>query len=203
VAGNLKSFAFTRHEMQLVQSGFSAGLAGSKPPIDIDSYRNKAQALQVARVAAQATKNKETGKAFRTKAAANKNTETTTTGIVITTLAAGTGVAPVATDKVKVNYDGKLLDGTEFDSSAKHGGPATFPLSGVVPCWTEAMQHMKVGGKSRIICPAEVAYGDRGSPTIPGGSTLVFTVELLDIVKDALKDPAKASTQEPAKDAVK
>ena len=195
VAGNLKNFAFTKHEIQMVQSGFAAGLAGKKPPIDVDSYRPKAQALQVARAAAQTVKNKEAGKAFRVKAAADKNTETTGTGIVITTLTEGSGAAPTASDKVKVHYEGKLIDGTVFDSSIKRGEPATFPLSGVVPCWTEALQHMKVGGKSRIICPAELAYGDRGSPTIPGGSTLAFTVELLDIIKEAAKEPAK----EPAK----
>jgi FKBP-type peptidyl-prolyl cis-trans isomerase FkpA len=83
-----------------------------------------------------------------------------------------------------VHYEGKLIDGTVFDSSIKRGEPATFPLSGVVPCWTEAVQRMKVGGKSRILCPSDVAYGDRGQPpSIPGGSTLDFTVELLEIVK--------------------
>jgi len=184
VGTNLKSFTFSKHEMKMVESGFAVGLAGTKPDIDVDSYRAKAQALQVARAGALVAKAKEVGKSFRDKAAADKDTETTATGIVITTLTEGTGAAPVAADKVKVNYEGKLIDGTVFDSSIKRGEPATFPLSGVVPCWTEAMQHMKVGGKSRIICPAELAYGDRGQPpTIPGGSTLVFSVELLDVVK--------------------
>jgi len=169
----------------MVESGFAVGLAGTKPPFDVDSYRSKAQALQTARAGAVVAKVKEAGKTFRDKAATDKDTETTTTGIVITTLTAGTGAAPVAADKVKVNYEGKLIDGTVFDSSIKRGEPATFPLSGVVPCWTEALQHMKVGGKSRIICPSELAYGDRGQPpSIPGGSTLVFSVELLDIVKE-------------------
>lgn len=183
VGTNLKSFTFTKHEMQMVESGFAVGLAGTKPAIDVDSYRNKAQALQVARAGALVSKAKEAGKTFRDKAATEKDSETTATGIVITTLSAGSGAMPTTSDKVKVHYEGKLIDGTVFDSSIKRGEPATFALSGVVPCWTEALQHMKVGGKSRIICPAEVAYGDRGQPpTIPGGSTLVFNVELLDIV---------------------
>jgi len=184
VGSNLKSFTFTKEEMPMVESGFAVGLAGTKPAIDVDSYRTKAQALQVARSAALVAKTKEAGKAFRDKAATAKNTETTASGIVITTLSAGTGALPTAADKVKVHYEGKLIDGTVFDSSIKRGEPATFPLSGVVPCWTEAVQRLKVGGKSRIICPAELAYGDHGQPpSIPGGATLDFTVELLDIVK--------------------
>jgi FKBP-type peptidyl-prolyl cis-trans isomerase FkpA len=82
-----------------------------------------------------------------------------------------------------VNYRGTLTDGTEFDSSAKHGGPATFRLNGVIPCWTEGVGRMKVGEKARIVCPAEIAYGDRGTPggPIPPGATLVFDVELVGI----------------------
>jgi FKBP-type peptidyl-prolyl cis-trans isomerase FkpA/FKBP-type peptidyl-prolyl cis-trans isomerase FklB len=168
----------------MVESGFAAGLRGTKPAVDVDSYRSKAQALQVARVGLLTEKSKQAGKDFRAKAATDKDTETTSTGIVITTLSAGTGAAPTASDQVKVHYEGKLIDGTIFDSSIQRGEPMTFKLSAVVPCWTEALQHMKVSGKSRIICPSDVAYGDRGSPPkIPGGATLVFNVELLDIVK--------------------
>jgi FKBP-type peptidyl-prolyl cis-trans isomerase FkpA len=184
VGSNLKSFTFSQHEIQMVESGFAIGLQGAKPAIDVETYRSKAQALQVARVGAQVGKTKEAGKAFRDKAAAAKNTETTASGIVITTLSEGSGAAPAASDQVKVHYEGKLIDGTVFDSSIKRGEPMTFKLTGVVPCWTEALQRMKVGGKSQIVCPSEVAYGDRGSPPmIPGGATLVFNVELLEIVK--------------------
>ena len=184
VGSNLKSFSFSKHEMQMVESGFAVGLQGAKPVVDVDSYRSKAQALQVARAGVLVEKSKQAGQDFRAKAATDKNTETTSTGIVITTLNAGSGAAPTASDQVKVHYEGKLIDGTIFDSSIQRGEPMTFKLSAVVPCWTEALQHMKVGGKSRIVCPADVAYGDRGSPPkIPGGSTLVFNVELLDIVK--------------------
>jgi FKBP-type peptidyl-prolyl cis-trans isomerase len=85
---------------------------------------------------------------------------------------------------VKVHYRGTLTDGTEFDSSIKRGQPATFPLNGVIKCWTEGVQEMKVGGKSRLVCPSSAAYGDRGSPpAIPPGATLVFEVELLEIGK--------------------
>ncbi|MDE2509794.1 MAG: FKBP-type peptidyl-prolyl cis-trans isomerase [Elusimicrobia bacterium] len=97
---------------------------------------------------------------------------------------AGTGAAPTVEDKVTVNYRGTLTDGTEFDSSYKRGRPATFPLSGVIPCWTNGMMMMRVGGKAKFVCPAAVAYGDAGSPpAIPGGATLVFEIELLDVVR--------------------
>ena len=107
----------------------------------------------------------------------------TATGIVINMLREGSGNAPRNTDTVKVHYRGTLADGTEFDSSYKRGQPASFPLNRVIPCWTEAVQTIKVGGKARLQCPPELAYGDRGVPgTIPPGATLTFEVELLDIV---------------------
>jgi FKBP-type peptidyl-prolyl cis-trans isomerase FkpA/FKBP-type peptidyl-prolyl cis-trans isomerase FklB len=96
----------------------------------------------------------------------------------------GKGASPKETDTVKVHYHGTLTDGTVFDSSVQRGEPATFPLAQVIPCWTEGVQRVKVGGKSRLICPANLAYGDRGAPPkIKPGATLVFEVELLDIVK--------------------
>ena len=97
-------------------------------------------------------------------------------------LKAGSGASPSASDVVKVHYRGTLVDGTEFDSSYKRNEPATFPLNRVIPCWTEGVQKMKVGGKSQLVCPAGIAYGDRGSPpVIPGGATLIFEIELLGI----------------------
>lgn len=80
-----------------------------------------------------------------------------------------------------MNYRGTLIDGTEFDSSYARNTPASFPLNGVIPCWTEGMQKMKVGGKAVLVCPSDLAYGDQGRPSIPGGATLVFEIELLDV----------------------
>ncbi len=92
--------------------------------------------------------------------------------------------SPAATDQVKVHYEGRLIDGKVFDSSIARGEPATFPLNGVIACWTEGVQTMKVGGKAQLVCPANLAYGANGSPpTIPPQATLVFDVELLEIVK--------------------
>jgi len=120
---------------------------------------------------------------FQTSAAEPRE-EKTASGIVITKIREGTGASPMNTDTVKVHYLGTLVNGKEFDSSYGRGQPATFPLNRVIPCWTEGMQTMKTGGKSKLVCPPNLAYGSRGIPgTIPPDSTLVFEVELLEILK--------------------
>lgn len=104
----------------------------------------------------------------------------TGSGLQITHLAEGTGSAPTATSRVTVHYTGRFVNGEVFDSSVERGQPATFPLSGVIPCWTEALQLMQVGGKAHLVCPSRIAYGMRGAPpSIPPGATLHFEVELL------------------------
>ncbi len=116
------------------------------------------------------------------KAAVEPGAVRTPSGLVYRELTAGTGESPSAADVVTVNYRGTLTDGTEFDSSYKRNQPAQFPLNRVIPCWTEGVQKMKVGGKSKLVCPANLAYGEQGSPpAIPGGATLIFEVELLGI----------------------
>ncbi|HMB72651.1 MAG TPA: FKBP-type peptidyl-prolyl cis-trans isomerase, partial [Gammaproteobacteria bacterium] len=102
-------------------------------------------------------------------------------GLVYIPMTEGTGDSPSATDTVQVHYHGTLRDGTVFDSSVDRGESITFPLSGVIPCWTEGVQKMRVGGKAKLLCPAEIAYGDRGTGPIPGGATLLFEVELIAI----------------------
>lgn len=120
--------------------------------------------------------------AFLDKAASEPGAVRTPSGLVYLELEKGTGQSPAATDTVKVNYRGTFMDGTEFDSSYKRNEPTEFPLNRVIPCWTEGVQRMKVGGKSRLVCPANIAYGAAGSPpVIPGGATLVFDIELLEI----------------------
>jgi FKBP-type peptidyl-prolyl cis-trans isomerase FkpA len=121
-------------------------------------------------------------KAYLEKAAAMPGAVRTVSGLVYRELTPGTGPSPKATDTVKVHYRGTLLDGKEFDSSYKRNEPAQFPLNRVIPCWTEGVQKMKVGGKSQLVCPSSIAYGDAGSPPdIPGGATLIFEIELLGI----------------------
>jgi FKBP-type peptidyl-prolyl cis-trans isomerase FkpA len=102
--------------------------------------------------------------------------------LVLQVLQQGSGASPSAGDMVKVNYKGTLTDGKVFDASEQHGGPAEFPLGRVIPCWTQGVQHMKVGEKAKLVCPPELAYGPRGAPpVIPPNATLVFEVELLGI----------------------
>jgi FKBP-type peptidyl-prolyl cis-trans isomerase FkpA len=121
-------------------------------------------------------------KTFLEKAADEPGAKKTASGLVYRELTPGTGASPKPTDVVKVNYRGTLEDGTEFDSSYKRNEPAEFPLNRVIPCWTEGVQMMKVGGKSKLVCPADIAYGARGAPPlIAPGATLVFEVELLSI----------------------
>ena len=106
----------------------------------------------------------------------------TASGLVFKSITAGTGASPKATDTVKVNYAGSFPNGTKFDASADHGGPISFPLNRVVPCWTEGVQLLKVGGKAKLTCPSAIAYGSRGAGgVIPPNATLVFEVELLAI----------------------
>ena len=127
---------------------------------------------------------KKAGEDFLARNKTAKDVKTTESGLQYIVEKEGTGASPKATDTVKVHYHGTLTDGTVFDSSVKRGEPATFPLNQVIKCWTEAVQLIKVGGKSKLVCPSGIAYGDRGSPpVIKPGATLVFEVELLDIVK--------------------
>lgn len=121
---------------------------------------------------------------FASSAFAVAPPETLPSGVKITHTVDGTGAQPKASDTVKVHYRGTLADGKEFDSSIKRGSPATFPLSRVVPCWTEGMQKIKVGGKATLTCPPATAYGDRGAGnSVPPNATLTFEVELLAIEK--------------------
>jgi len=116
------------------------------------------------------------------KAAAEPGAIRTPSGMIYRELTAGTGMSPRPTDTVTVHYRGTLANGTEFDSSYKRNEPTKFPLNQVIPCWTEGVQRIKVGGKSRLVCPPNLAYGDRGAPPdIPGGAVLFFDVELLRI----------------------
>ncbi len=120
--------------------------------------------------------------AFLEKAAAEPGAIKTASGLVYRELKPGTGASPSATDTVSVQYRGTLTDGTEFDSSYKRNEPLKAPLNRLIPCWVEGVQKMKVGGKSKLVCPSDIAYGPQGSPpVIPGGATLAFEIELLGI----------------------
>jgi FKBP-type peptidyl-prolyl cis-trans isomerase FkpA len=117
------------------------------------------------------------------KAAKEPGAVVTKSGLVYRALKEGNGPGPAASDTVRVHYQGTFPDGREFDSSYKRGQPAEFPLNRVIPCWTEGVQHMKVGGKIKLTCPSAIAYGERGAGgVIPPNATLVFEIELLDVI---------------------
>jgi FKBP-type peptidyl-prolyl cis-trans isomerase len=120
---------------------------------------------------------------FLAAEARKKGAEKTESGLIYTVIRAGKGASPTATDEVRVHYHGTLRDGTVFDSSVERDAPAKFPLNKVISCWTEGVAMMKEGGKSLLICPSEIAYGNRSTGRIPAGAALSFEVELLEILK--------------------
>jgi FKBP-type peptidyl-prolyl cis-trans isomerase FkpA/FKBP-type peptidyl-prolyl cis-trans isomerase FklB len=188
ISQSLGTFSLSAAELDMVKTGMTDGVLKRTPKVDLQTYGPKIQELQQARLAVVAEGEKKSGAAFLAKAASEKGSTKTESGIVITPIKPGSGATPKATDTVKVHYHGTLIDGTVFDSSVKRGEPATFPLNQVIKCWTEGVQQIKVGGKSRMVCPSSLAYGERGSPpVIKPGATLIFEVELLEIVPNVTK----------------
>ena len=181
---NLGPLKLTAAELASVQEGLTDGVLGRAPKVELATYGPKLQEFAKGRLGAASAGEKKAGAAFVAKEAAQPGAVKQPTGFVYKEVKAGTGAVPKATDKVKVHYRGALTDGTVFDSSIERGEPVTFPLNGVIPCWTQGLQLMKEGGKARLVCPSVLAYGDEGRPPkIKGGATLVFDVELLSIEK--------------------
>ncbi len=199
MAKGLAGLDLTRSEAHSVMNGFADALANKASGVDLEAARPKIKALAEARASVRLEKEKARGKAFREEAAKAPEAAVWPSGLIYTEIKAGSGDSPGASDTVKIHYRGTLLDGTEFDSSAKRSGPSSFGVNSVIRCWTEGLQKMKVGGKARLVCPSDIAFGDVGSPpAIPPGATLVFDVELLEIVKatpsKALKTPPPRPT---------
>lgn len=196
----LTELEFTPAEIELLLKGFRHAAAGKDSPYPLekvgppmDAFMQKKQAAYVAKLK---NKNQGANQEFFAKLKENKAVVGLPSGLRYEIVKAGEGRAPKATETVRVHYVGKLIDGTEFDSSVKRGEPAEFPLNQVIPGWTEGIQKMQKGGKIRLYVPPDLAYGDDGRPGIPPGSTLIFDVELLDI-----KAPAgmPAAAPKPAK----
>ena len=184
LSDTFKSFDLTPQELEFVKAGLTDGVLQHKALAEPKDYYAKIRELQATRQQVVASREKAASADFIAKAAAQPGAEKLPSGMVIQMLKEGTGPKPKATDTVRVNYQGTLTNGKIFDSSIQRGEPAEFPLNGVIACWTEGVQHIKVGGKAKLVCPADLAYGDRGAPPVIGpGATLVFEVELLDIVK--------------------
>lgn len=177
---SLSQFELSPAEVEIIQRAI--GDASKKQPaLELNEWGPKFQAFQQARAGRTAEKQKVESAAYLAKAATELGALKTDSGLIYKEVQAGTGASPKASDTVKVHYRGTLIDGTEFDSSYKRNEPAQFPLGQVIPCWTEGVQKMKVGGKARLVCPSNLAYGDSGRPSIPGGAALLFDIELLEI----------------------
>lgn len=180
-AKELRNLLFTERDLEIYQAGMRDEFAG-KTEVDFDSQVTNMRQFQQARTRAAAEAEEKAAAEFATRAAAEPGAEKTASGMIFTEISAGTGPNPTVVDTVTVNYHGTLRDGTVFDSSVDRGQPASFPLNRVIPCWTEAVQKMRVGGKAKIVCPPDIAYGDRGAGAlIRPGAVLTFEVELISI----------------------
>ena len=181
---SLDQFDLSAAELDVLKRALTDAAAG-KPAIEIDEWGPKIEAFASARGERVVAREKAASAGYLTKAATEPGAVRTASGLIYRELSAGTGPAPAADAAVRVHYRGTLINGTEFDSSYRRNEAAQFPLRGVIPCWTEGVQKMNVGGKARLVCPSDLAYGDEGRPSIPGGATLVFEIELLEIVAPA------------------
>jgi FKBP-type peptidyl-prolyl cis-trans isomerase len=173
--------------------GLKDGLAGNAALND-QEMQEAMMGLQKdmqAKVAELGTKSKKEGEDFLAANKSKQGIKATTSGLQYKVIKEGSGPKPKSTDVVKVHYRGTLLDGTEFDSSYKRGEPVEFPLDQVIKGWTEGLQLMTVGSKYQLFIPAALAYGEPGNRGIPPNSTLIFEVELLEIVKAPAADAAK------------
>ena len=185
MATQLGAFRMTPAELEVFKAGLSDGILKKTPLVDVDLYRAKIKPIADTRLAAAAVEEKKKGKAYLDTIAAKPGVKKTSSGLLMETVLEGTGKRPAAKDAVKVNYKGSLIDGKVFDASEKHGGPYGVTVDGeppIIKCWNEARVLMKVGGKAKIYCPSELAYGDRPNGEIPAGAALIFDLELVEIV---------------------
>lgn len=190
---SLSPFNLSPSELELVEAGLADGGLHKTPKVDLETYGPKIKQLQEARAAIVAAAEKKTSESFLDQAAREPGAMKTASGLIVIPITPGTGTVPQPADTVTVNYEGRLIDGTVFDSSAQRGGPATVPLNRVIKCWAEALPLVKVGSKSRIVCPADLAYGDQGWPPLnKPGATLVFEVELLGIAQPSAQSATRS-----------
>lgn len=185
LGAHIKPLSLSSRELDVVKRGFADAAAGRKLRLDdpdLEEWGPRVDAFLSKRGNPKIAAQKERGRPVLESEASQPGAVRTPTGLVYRPLREGAGATPARTSTVRVEYQGHLVDGTVFDSSSSHGGPAEFRLDQVIPCWTEGVQRMKAGGKARLVCPSSIAYGDQGRPPqIPAGATLIFDIELLDV----------------------
>jgi FKBP-type peptidyl-prolyl cis-trans isomerase len=180
----LTGLSLSEEDMRKVQAGIRDQVLEDSLRIDPNDYMDAVRVFHQEQAELAARREREASAAYLAEAAARPGVRGFPSGLLYEELEAGQGNAPAANSVVRVHYHGTLRDGRVFDSSVDRGDPIDFPLDRVIPCWTEALQHMREGGKSRVVCPSEIAYGKSGSPpTIPGNAVLTFEVELISIVR--------------------
>lgn len=178
----IASTDLTEAELGEVMKGLSDAAQGKELAVKLEEYGPKVDQFLQAKAAERGAKAKEQAAKDMAKFAKEKGAKKTASGLIYIEQKAGKGNGPKPEDTVKVHYRGTLLDGKEFDSSYARNQPTEFPLNGVIKCWTEGVGMMKPGGKAKLVCPPDIAYGERGAPpSIPGNSVLLFEVELLEI----------------------
>ncbi len=180
---SLSNFTLSEAEFEIVKSGLIDGFTKRSPKVDLKAYGMKISELQQARAAVIAEAEKKAGAAFLAKAAAESGAKKTESGAILKTIKEGTGATPKITDMVKVHYQGTLIDGTVFDSTTNQSEPVMLRVNEMSKCWVEGIQQIKVGSKSRLVCPSSLGYRDKGlPPLIKPGATLVFEIELFEII---------------------
>jgi FKBP-type peptidyl-prolyl cis-trans isomerase FkpA len=190
LARNIANLEFTPEEMVFVNAGLNEGASGSEPRIDMTVYGPMLDTSMRTRMTQITQKERDASQAYCDAQAQEEGAEKLASGMVFKLITEGDGPVPAATDSVKVHYHGTLRDGTVFDST-RDKDPAQFNVGGVIPCFSEGLQKLKVGGKAKLTCPADIAYGDRGRPgSIRPGAALTFEIELVELV------PAPAAAPE-------
>jgi len=189
MAQNLDRLQLQEAELAYLVKGLQDGVLARPPQVELEEYAPKVQAMARQRMEAAGAREQAAADEYLARRSAEAGATRTGSGIVVLSRQEGSGPAPGPTDTVRVDYQGTLPDGTVFDSSTQRGESLSFALDEVIPCWTEVVQTMKVGGRAKVICPPALAYGSEGRPGIPPNSPLVFDIHLLGIGEPSTAAP--------------
>lgn len=182
IRSNLGQLELSDAQLAIVARGVQDGIAGTAEQLDPAVYQTKFEAFANGKMQEKMQAEQDASDAYVARMAAEEGAETTASGLVYLELQAGDGEQPLPTSQIRAHYHGTLRDGTVFDSSVDRGQPLEIGLAQVIPCWTEGIAKMKVGGKAKLTCPPAIAYGPRGSGAVPPNAALTFEVELLGIL---------------------